>query len=125
MCLYLTPASKKIQARKDIVCYKVMIPISKTTALSSIYRKLYQLNKANTYIPLVIIGKKVQKGYHSFKTISKCQSNTPGHHHYECIIPKGSTYIKGQHNELVSEKIIIKKKGPTPGSLLLVVHESL
>ena len=117
MCLLVKNDGKQhvIIAADDITVYKV---ISKKGHLSWIYgfryapNTLYKLGK-----PLQAVNEgadpaeddmlEYTHGFHSYKDIKTAQDNTSPNNRkiVRFYIPKGTAYIEGKNNEIVSENI--------------------
>lgn len=119
MCLYVN--NKKVRvAKKDIVCYKIVIKERKkwiyrifhkpTYRAPFYFNYIYQLKKLNDlgkslYVaisPEELCGV-VHEGFHSFVDIQdakrmlseSCYRYNKGWTIVQCVIPKGAEYVKG------------------------------
>lgn len=110
-------------AKKDIVVYKLLAEDRVHNELASYYYTNFHWSIGKVYSsPLVVEKDKsyylVGKGFHSFL-------NKPSHDHilflfppsypffqalYKAIIPKGSKYIIGEKNEIVSDHLKIVER---------------
>ena len=125
MCLYTYQRKAKL-ALKDIVVYKVL---SKELIPPVMYRYQYILNTIHVSgmkhtfvfydykkIPLF----SVEEGLHSFrnksaahalcKNLNECKDECHEYYVYKAIIPMGSYYYIGDDNDIVSDRLIIKRK---------------
>ena len=118
MCLYVKNEGKPLIAKRNFVVSKFLfadtnIEKRKTQAESPyqqfIYKfgKTYTVNMAidrkRTYYP----GDAVNEGLHS--KVKGIKGLTDGQEYY-AIIPKGALYILGNSNDIVSNKLIVKKR---------------
>lgn len=113
MCLYITDREIQI-AKKDIICYKILIKerkkwiyriFHKSTYRAPFYiHHTYQLKELNDLGRSLIVYTdcEVHSGFHSFVDIqdAKCKldewSETQrGWTIVKCIIPKGAEFVKG------------------------------
>lgn len=114
MCLYTKQTEPKI-AEEDIICYKFYrryneilispyqgfmapeIGIVANTELGKSYRS----TDNGSYIHSFLGFKRVDKGFHSFKTLEEIKHEVNGYWNnlglviFKCIIPRGSSYYKG------------------------------
>lgn len=112
MCLYTT--NTKIRtAKKDIICYKILIKERKSWIYRIFYKPMYRAPFYINYTyrlkelndlgkSLIVYPYEVYGGFHSFVDIqdAKCKLkdwfDTPGGQTIvKCIIPKGAEYVKG------------------------------
>ena len=113
MCLTATHRRVKI-AKEDIVCYKLLDSKLKSPFKGFKY-KLNKLTVSNLDIPDE--DKDIYKGLHAYQNISSANSDIKGIRLffgiitdvYKAIIPKGSRYYLGKHNDIVSNQMIIKE----------------
>lgn len=115
MCLYTKQVEPKI-AEKDIVCYKFYRRYNEI--LISPYQgfrapeigittnanlgKSYRPENDNLYIHNYYDFKRVDEGFHSFKTLEEVKHKVNGYRNnldlviFKCIIPRGSSYYEGR-----------------------------
>lgn len=115
MCLYTKQVEPKI-AEKDIVCYKFYRRYNEI--LISPYQgfrapeigittnanlgKSYRPENDNLYIYNYYDFKRVDEGFHSFKTLEEVKHKVNGYSNnldlviFKCIIPRGSSYYEGR-----------------------------
>lgn len=121
MCFIIRKGSEQfIIAKKDIVCYKVMFPISEKEVRSPYMLSVYTLGQRYSRPFAIKLSRprrandEISIGYHSYSTIDRALLET----YYsngtycitKCIIPKGSTYFVDPYNkEYVSNSITIKE----------------
>lgn len=111
MCLYTKQTEPEI-AEEDIICYKFYRKYNET--LVSPYQKVaapeigiitntelgksYRPNDNGSYIHNFLGFKRVDKGFHSFKTLEEIKHVVENNLYlviFKCIIPRGSSYYKG------------------------------
>ena len=114
MCLYTKQTEPKI-AQEDIICYKFYRRCNEI--LFSPYRgfaapeigivtntkleKPYRPEDNNFYIHNYYGFKRVEEGFHSFKTLEEVKHKVNGYRNnlnlviFKCIIPRGSSYYEG------------------------------
>ena len=110
MCFY-TKGSKIKIAKKDIICYKTVVKISNNDYLSEYIKFNYKCNKKYSgksklklFLKWLFNMNITNEAYHSFTYPAYGLT-------VECIIPKGSLYLKDYYNlEYCSTSIIIKRK---------------
>jgi len=111
MCLHVNvPYSGRepLIAKEDMTVYKSIIRNTKDNSGYPYYYSeviKYQIGKKNPVVELDLVYNQVHKGYHSWASQDQsfCQSNSI------FIIPKGSKYYIGIHNDYVSNQIIFKE----------------
>lgn len=123
MCLYLKK-TKKYTASENIEVFKRFLKPSKEDAKTLItpymnkrlYKNRLLKTKIGRIMPSTFKGKKgfIEQGFHSYSILStaidKSKSRLLSIDYeviYCCIIPKGAEYYIGEHDEIVSNKIII------------------
>lgn len=114
MCLYTKQTEPKI-AEEDIICYKFYIrdneilfsPYQESRApeigivANTELGKSYRPTDIGSYIHNFLGFKRVDKGFHSFKTLEETKHEVNGYWNnlglviFKCIIPRGSLYYKG------------------------------
>ena len=115
MCLYTKQTEPKI-AEKDIICYKFYRRYNKI--LISPYQGFRapeigitaNANLGKSYIPEndhYYDFKRVDEGFHSFKTLEEVKHKVNGYRNldlviFKCIIPKGSSYYEGRFDRYES-----------------------
>ena len=114
MCLYTKQTEPEI-AEEDIICYKFYVRYDET--LFSPYQesrapeigiitnteleKSYRPRDNGSYIHNLLGFKRVDKGFHSFKTLEEAEREVNDCWNnldlviFKCIIPRGSSYYKG------------------------------
>lgn len=111
MCLELTKKSKKLIAKSDIRCYKIVRNISTSINNERVYITPFQgsfIKLHNTYYsdltiePIGFHKYGVFKGIHSYMKIENCFdhiNHNPSDFNnctiIECVIPKGRNYYRG------------------------------
>lgn len=113
---------KPKKARKDIVVYKVLRKTALCDYLYSPVRDFrYDLNKLYKVDSLDIHYDcpgstfiKVERGLHAYSTLKRAKDKFdtayPYYRVYQAIIPKGSLYIEGEDEEIVSNQLIVQKE---------------
>ena len=118
MCLYTKQTEPKI-AEEDIICYKFYVRYDET--LFSPYQesrapeigivantelgRSYRPTDIGSYIHNFLGFKRVNKGFHSFKTLEEAEREVNKYKRkfdlviFKCIIPRGSSYYKGIFND--------------------------
>ena len=121
MCLYTKQVEPKM-AEKDIICYKFYKRYNKI--LISPYQgfaapeigittnanlgKSYIPENDNLYIHNYCGFKRVDEGFHSFKTLEEVKHKVNGYRNslnlviFKCIIPRGSSYYEGKFDRYES-----------------------
>lgn len=108
----ITPKLKV--ARKDIVVYKYLSQ-DLHGLISPIYFQRWRSGECYTSTPIVIkrmkrIGYLVETGFHSYTKPRPFHLGTHLGKLYNAIIPKGSRYIIGEEDCIVSNQLIITGK---------------
>lgn len=110
MCL--TATSKRQLATKDIVVYKRLEVIGMTGGLKirSPYRhtawEFEELKKANTSFKKVEEYTNINRGLHAYISKEKAKWYATNYEDiFRCIIPKGSYYVLGNRNDIVSNQL--------------------
>ena len=118
MCLIIKENKVRI-ATKDIVVFKRFRQLSPSKLVSPYQEVTYQLGKTKTiknftgdhsrtirrfsFTDKIPAGTStVHKGLHSFKTMKEANDAVIGNRTVRCVIPKGTPYINGTENEIVS-----------------------
>lgn len=126
MCLYSDWPTYKI-AERDIVCFKILFEDFKAPVFNNYCYKKGQLNVLEENIKYAteafrwnssgVMVRAVTTGFHScisrraaWKTKKDYISRFQKHIICKCIIPKGAQYIKGEFGQIVSNKLIVKRK---------------
>lgn len=114
MCLIIKDGEDIQVATQDIVCYKILA--KNRLSFLGFYQapymgKLYWL-PLNRYFStrqrIKIDGRDaIYRGYHAY---TKTEANFRSWVLFKCVIPKGTLHALGVCDEIVSEKILIKKK---------------
>lgn len=113
MCLYTKQTEPEI-AEEDIICYKfyrrwnkiLFSPYQESRApeigivVNTELEKSYRPTDNGSYIHNLLGFKRVNKGFHSFKTLEEIKHKVNGYRNldlviFKCIIPRGSLYYKG------------------------------
>lgn len=103
MCLVITKRTKAKVAKKDIVCYKIILSTSKDVLVTAYRCKTVCIGETYTSELDRTSYHMVEAGLHAFKYLRASRlelktwplySVTP--HIAKCIIPAGSTYYKGK-----------------------------
>lgn len=125
MCLYTYQRKPKL-ALKDIVVYKVLNKELKSPIMywyKYILDTIHVSGMSHTFVFNCYDGRplfSVEKGLHSFRnksaahTLCKNLNEYRGRRYrfyiYKAIIPMGSYYYVGDDNDIVSDRLIIKRK---------------
>ena len=118
MCLYTKQTEPEI-AKEDIICYKFYVRYDET--LFSPYQesrapeigivantelgRSYRPTDIGSYIHNFLGFKRIDKGFHSFKTLEEVEREVNKYKRefdlviFKCIIPRGSSYYKGIFND--------------------------
>jgi hypothetical protein len=111
MCFETTKSAKAKIATEDIVCYKILYPKFFRHSFESPCENFhYTPNKTTKQVTIKLVGKCINKGYHSYKTKNIAKRSilfsADSHEIYKFIIPQGTRYYKNK-TEYVSETIIL------------------
>lgn len=119
MCLDIKSTQRKDKegyflpniAKKDIICYK-WVERTQNKTLKTPYQltivKVGQVMKAELGICTSSTDKGiVNEGIHAYTNKKNALEATTV---IECIIPKGSQYIKGKYSEIVANKMKLKRR---------------
>lgn len=116
MCLIVSDPEIKV-AEKDIVVYK-RLKLDREILCSPYYLKIWSLGKLETLESSLYLENinteddnyyVVDQGFHAHLYVEDA-IHYPGTVVYKAIIPKGSEYIIGECNEVVSNQLILIRK---------------
>lgn len=115
MCLVIDKQLKAKVARRNFVVSKYLRFVGENVARSPFRGFCYILDKEykvrasfSTRKSAYKKGDTIHVGLHSF--VKNNRRVGVGGEHYYAIIPKGAFYIVGRDNDIVSNRLIVKKK---------------